>query len=121
MSNILNVLPELQGAEMLFVQSLIKDVTDEQALQFAAAYRSRRKDPQTILLLTLLGFLGFAGIQRFILGHIGMGILYLLTAGICLVGTIVDLVNYKNLAFEHNQKHALDISRIIRGEVPIYQ
>jgi TM2 domain-containing membrane protein YozV len=117
MPNILSVLPELEGAEMVYAQSLIKDMTDDEALQFAAAYRSRRQDPQTILLLALLGFLGFAGIHRFILGHIGLGLLYLLTAGICLIGTIVDLVDYKSLAFEYNQKRAMEISRIIRGDV----
>jgi len=120
MSNILNILPELQGPEMVYVESLIKDLSDEQARQFAAAYRTRRKDPQTILLLTLLGFLGFAGIQRFLLGHIGMGVLYLFTGGICLIGTIVDLVNHKNLAFEHNQRHALELTRVVRGEAPSY-
>ena len=121
MPNILNVLPELEGAEMVYAQSLIKDMTDEQVQQFAAAYRSRRQDPQTILLLALLGFLGFAGIHRFIIGHIGMGLLYLLTGGICLIGTIVDLVNYKSLAFEHNQRRALEISKIVRDDFPSVQ
>ena len=118
MPNILNVLPELEGVEMVHAQSLIKDMTDDEALQFAAAYRSRRQDPQTILLLALLGFLGFAGIHRLIFGHIGLGLLYLLTGGICLIGTIVDLVNYKSLAYEYNQKRAVEISKIIRVDFP---
>ena len=32
-----------------------------------------------------------------------MGILYFLTGGLCLIGTIVDLVNHRSLAFEYNQ------------------
>ncbi len=117
MLNILEILPELEGSEMVYVQSLIKDLTEEQQHQFASAYRSRRTDPQTILLLGLLGFVGVAGIQRFVIGHVGMGILYLLTGGICLIGTIVDMVNHKNLAFEHNQQHALELSRIVRTDL----
>jgi len=45
----------------------------------------------------------------------GLGILYLLTAGICMVGTIIDLVNYKKIAFEYNQKQALEIVSMIRA------
>jgi hypothetical protein len=43
-----------------------------------------------------------------------MGILYLLTGGLCLIGTIVDLINYKNLAFEYNQKVAQEILMFTR-------
>ena len=115
MANILQLLPELIGEEQAFVSSLIKNMTDHEASQFANVYRVRRKDPQTILLLTLVGFLGVAGVQRFIVDQIGMGILYLLTGGICMIGTIVDLVNYKSIAFEYNQKQAQQIAAIIRN------
>ncbi|NCQ43310.1 MAG: hypothetical protein CO129_04615 [Ignavibacteriales bacterium CG_4_9_14_3_um_filter_34_10] len=115
MANVLQLLPELIGEEQAFVSSLIKNMTDDEASQFANVYRVRRKDPQTILLLTLVGFLGVAGVQRFIVDQIGMGILYLLTGGICMIGTIVDLVNYKSIAFEYNQKQAQQIAAIIRN------
>ncbi|MFC2085180.1 TM2 domain-containing protein, partial [Bacteroidota bacterium] len=114
MANVLQLMPELIGEEQAFVSSLIKNMSEEEAQQFANVYRVRRKDPQTILLLALVGFLGIAGIQRFIVDQIGMGILYLLTGGICLIGTIVDLVNYKGIAFEYNQKQAQQIAAIVR-------
>jgi TM2 domain-containing membrane protein YozV len=117
MANVMQFLPELEGDEMLIVAGFLKEMTDEQAAQFAYAYRSRRKDPQTILLLTLLGLIGIAGVQRFILDQIGMGILYLFTAGLCWIGTIVDLVNYKKLAVEYNHKHALQLAAMIRGTI----
>lgn len=115
MANVLQFLPEIMGDEQVFINNILKDMTDEKAQQFANIYRVRRKDPQTILLLTLVGFLGIAGIQRFFVDQIGMGILYLLTAGICFIGTIVDLINYKNIAFEYNQLQAQQIWSFIKN------
>jgi hypothetical protein len=37
-----------------------------------------------------------------------MGILYLITGGLCLIGTIVDTINYKNIANEYNHQMALE-------------
>lgn len=46
------------------------------------------KDPTTILLVPI--FLGTLGIDRFMLGDTGMGILKLLTGGCCGILTIID-------------------------------
>ena len=46
------------------------------------------KDPTTILLVSI--FLGSLGIDRFMLGDIGIGILKLLTCGVCGILTIID-------------------------------
>jgi TM2 domain-containing membrane protein YozV len=114
MAKVLDVLPELTGEEMLFVQNLINDWPDEKAKSFATVYRARRKEPQLILFTTLLGFIIIAGVQRFVIGQIGMGILYLFTGGLCLIGTIVDLVNYQRLAFESNEKTAREVAALVR-------
>jgi TM2 domain-containing membrane protein YozV len=114
MMKVFELMPELIGEEQIFITNLIKDMDDNTAHQFANIYRVRRRDPQTILLLTLVGFLGVAGIQRFMVDQIGMGILYLLTCGICLIGTIVDLVNYKRLAFEYNQVQAQQVASMLK-------
>ncbi len=109
MAQIFQILPELSGNEQAAIQNLIKDMGDDQAQQFAAAYRARRKDPTLILLTTLLVFVGFAGINRFLLGQIGMGILYLLTGGLCLIGSIIDLINYQNMTLTYNLQEAQQI------------
>jgi len=114
MARIIDHLPEVTGEEMLFIQSLLKEMTEDQARSFANVYRSRRRDPLLILVLTLIGFVGFAGLQRMLTDQIGMGILYLLTAGLCFIGTIVDLVNYQKLAFEYNQKVANEVAILVR-------
>lgn len=109
MANILTFMPELMGHELQYVQSLTKELPEDKLLNFANIYRARRKDPQLILLTTLLGFVVVAGIQRFLVGQIGMGILYFFTGGLCLIGTIVDLINYQDLAFEYNRKMAAEV------------
>lgn len=113
MINVLQLLPELEGDEQLFIQSLIKDLDEQKAVLFANAYRSRRKDPTLILILSCVGFLGIAGIQRFITDQIGMGILYLLTGGLCGIGTIVDIITHKSIAFSYNQRVAMEVIRIV--------
>ena len=98
---------------MIYVQRIINDYDDEKAKTFATVYRARRKDPQMILILCLLGFVGFAGIHRMVINQIGMGILYFFTLGICFIGTIVDLINYQKLAFEYNQVAANETASIM--------
>lgn len=46
------------------------------------------KDPTTMLLISL--FLGGLGVDRFMLGETGMGVLKLFTCGLCGILTIVD-------------------------------
>jgi TM2 domain-containing membrane protein YozV len=110
MANVMDILPELTGQEMQYVQDILKNYDNETAQRFAHSYRARRRDPMLILMTCLLGFVGFAGVHRFLINHIGMGILYFFTAGLCFIGTILDLVNYQNLAFEYNRQMAHEVS-----------
>ncbi len=98
--------------EAQFLSVLLKDKSPSEVTNFINIYRSRRRDPQVILLTALVGFLGVAGIHRFLINHIGMGVLYFFTAGLCFIGTIVDLINHKNLALEYNQKVALQVKSL---------
>ncbi len=95
-----NTTPE----ELITINSRTKGFSVDELEQFCIIYRSKRKDPQLILILCLLGLVGVAGVQRFIVGNIGMGILYFFTAGLCFVGTIIDSINHKELAMEYNAK-----------------
>ena len=115
MATIYQYLPEIQGRELLLIQGLTKDYNEAQMMNFANVYRARRRDPLMILLTTLLGFVAVAGVQRFLIGQIGMGLLYLFTGGLCVIGTIIDLINYQDLAFEYNQKMANEAALLIRG------
>ena len=113
MANVLQLMPGLEGEEMAFVQEVIKEMDDNRAQQFAIAYMARRKDPSNILIFAVIGLLGIAGIQRFVLGQIGMGLLYFFTGGLCLIGTIIDIVNHKKLSFEYNSKQAQQVAAML--------
>jgi TM2 domain-containing membrane protein YozV len=116
MANILNFMPEVDSREMAFLQGIVNHMSDPQAQQFASIYRARRREPQLVLITAAVGFFGVAGVHRFLLGHIGMGILYFFTGGLCLVGTILDLVNYRRLAFEYNVKEAQQVQAMMSAQ-----
>jgi TM2 domain-containing membrane protein YozV len=113
MNNYLMGLPDLQPEEMAGLRDLTEKMSDSQQQQFFLLYSGKRKKPQEILLLTCLGFVVVAGIQRFVVGQIGMGILYLFTGGLCLIGTIVDVVNYKRLATDYNLTQMYESARMV--------
>lgn len=114
MANVIDYLPEIEGDEAAYISKVMESMGEKDADRFSRIYRARRKDPQTILLTALVGFLGAAGIHRFIVGQLGMGLLFFFTAGLCFIGTIVDVINYKNLAFEYNREVAREAVSLIQ-------
>ncbi len=113
MANVIDYLPELEGDEAAYISKVMESMDEKSADRFSKVYRARRQDPQTVLLTALVGFFGVAGIHRFLVGQLGMGLLYLFTAGLCFIGTIVDIINYKNLAFEYNREVAREAVSLI--------
>ncbi len=118
MSTFLHMIPGLDSEELLFLQHLTKDLNEDQLRTFVTVYIGRRKSADTILICCILGFVGVAGVQRFITGQIGMGLLYLFTAGLCFIGTIIDTINYKKVAYEYNQSAAMETLAML-GSSPI--
>lgn len=103
-------LPELDEPERSFIERLTDGMSHESIQQFAAAYRQVRKDPQTLRLMAIIGIVAIPGLHRFWVGQVGIGFLYLLTWGLLLFGTIIDIVKYKELAFTYNRQAAKSIA-----------
>lgn len=111
---LLQMLAGLQPDELVMIQQLTRDMSEDQQRQFVILYGGKRKNSQTLLVLAAIGFLGIAGLQRFVLGQAGMGILYLLTLGFCGIGTIIDMVNAERMTSDYNQQQAIDTANMVR-------
>ena len=107
-------LPGISPEEMAILQQGTAELNELQKKQFFILYSGKRKSPQDMLIFCIVGLCLVPGLQRFVTGQIGMGILYLFTVGLCFIGSIVDLVNYKNLALEYNKKMAFESFHLAR-------
>ncbi|MBZ4190069.1 TM2 domain-containing protein [Niabella beijingensis] len=110
---VLRVIPDIEYDELVTVLNITRDMNTSQQEQFLMLYQRRRKSRQELLLLCLLGFVGVAGIHRLIIGDIALGIVYLLTGGLCLIGTIVDIININSLTTGYNAKQAYETAALI--------
>lgn len=97
------MLPGITPQEFSHLQASTIGFSEQQLNSFLMVYYSKRRNPDDMILYCVLGFF-VPGLPRFLTNQIGMGILYLFTYGLCMIGTIIDLVNYKQLAFEYNQR-----------------
>ena len=95
--------PGITAEELHLLNQATADLSENQLRNFQMIYSTKRKNASDVLLFCILGFFGLAGIQRFVLGQVGMGILYFFTGGLCVIGTIVDLINHKQLTNEYNR------------------
>ena len=83
--------------KIVFLKEKIKNIDEE---KFALISAMDFKEPTTLLLVSL--FLGSLGIDRFMLGDTGLGILKLLTFGCCGIMTVVDWFGISKKAKEVN-------------------
>lgn len=74
-----------EASQIPIIVETLQNMDDE---TFMLISSSNYKDPTTMLLLSL--FLGGLGVDRFVLGDTGMGVLKLLTGGCLGILTIID-------------------------------
>jgi TM2 domain-containing membrane protein YozV len=115
--NAIHSLKDITPEELNFLQHIMSGMNEEQSRQFVTFYTAKRKAPADTLIFALLGFVGVAGVHRFVLGQIGMGILYIITAGLCFIGTIVDLINYRSLTLGYNERVAIESAKLVQMTV----
>ncbi|MEO6522637.1 MAG: TM2 domain-containing protein [Mucilaginibacter sp.] len=106
--------PDITVDEMYFLKETVTGLSESQTRNFNMIYSGKRKKEQDMLLFSILGLLVVPGLQRFITGQIGMGILYFFTIGFCFIGSIVDLINYKKAALKYNKKVAFESYQIAK-------
>ncbi len=83
--------------KIMYLKERLRDIDDE---KFSLISTIELKDPTTILLVSI--FLGTLGIDRFMIGDTGMGVLKLLTGGLCGILTIIDWFTISNTTKELN-------------------
>ncbi len=106
---ILRFLPEADLEELMYIETLTAEMDDEELENFLIRYRSRRRKQEMVVILCALGFVGFSGLHRIFLNQIFMGVIYFFTAGFCFIGTIVDLINHRQLIREYNRRVAIEL------------
>ena len=74
-----------EASAIPMIKSRLENLSDD---NFLLLQTIELKDPTVSLIVSIL--LGTLGIDRFLIGDIGMGVLKLLTAGLCGILTIID-------------------------------
>lgn len=87
------------------IRQKMENASDDMLVSLQA---TELKDPTTVLLISI--FLGSLGIDRFMIGDIGIGVLKLLTLGLCGILTIID---WFTIGKKTKQKNLSTISMIM--------
>jgi TM2 domain-containing membrane protein YozV len=106
-------LPGITPQEFSYLQTVTTGLDQNQLRGFLMIYGGKRRNPDDMLLYCFLGFF-VPGLSRFLINQIGMGVLYFLTFGLCFIGTTIDAINYKSLAFEYNQRMVFESLQMVR-------
>ena len=93
-----------------------KELSEQQKMLFASQYGAAKKDPGTLVVLSVL--FGFSGIDRFMLGDTGMGLLKLFTLGGCGLLAIYDWFAIQSLTHDYNRTKANEILSAIKLTSP---
>lgn len=96
---------ELGAAEIAL---LTKDLDDSKKMIFQSQYAGEKKDRGTATILALFMY------DRIWLGDIGLGIVKLLTLGLCGLWTLIDLFTAGSRCDEYNRRKAEEIVAALR-------
>lgn len=85
-----NIGAEAQATPQIVINNSNQNQNQNQNVNAPAAPTGRQKNKWTAVLLCF--FLGVVGAHKFYENKVGMGILYILTGGLCGIGVIVDFI-----------------------------
>lgn len=95
---------KLPAEKAVLIREKMAQIDDS---RYATISSVELKDPTTMLLVSI--FLGEFGVDRFMLGETGMGILKLLTAGLCGILWLIDLIGITKKVKEYNYNELMKI------------
>lgn len=95
------------GAEVLSTGEMTRILPQKVEIQRTKQYYVSSKNRNVALLLTFLGFFGFAGLQRLYVGRMVSGAIYLFTFGLGGLGTIYDFYTIANETFKDGDGYPL--------------
>lgn len=100
--------------EMMLLQQATAGFNENQLRAFQDIYATKRKNPQDILILSLLALLGVAGIHRMVMGQVVLGLLYFFTWGFFGVMVVMDLIKNKTITTDYNQKMMTETYHMVK-------
>ncbi|MDO5564411.1 MAG: TM2 domain-containing protein [Eubacteriales bacterium] len=83
--------------QTLYLQKQLESLSEDKFLSFTTL---DYKDPTTMTIISI--FVGGLGVDRFMLGETGMGVLKLLTGGVCGILWLIDLFSIGKKTKEFN-------------------
>jgi hypothetical protein len=89
-----------EGHQLIAIRERLLQLDDSKLIQLQAA---NFRDPTTILIVSIVG--GHFGIDRFMLGEVGLGVAKLLTCGGLGIWTLVDWFIIMGRTREVNMQH----------------
>ena len=91
---------ELGAAE---IAQMTQGLDDAKKMIFQSQFASERKDRGTATILALFNY------DRIWMGDIGIGIIKLITVGLCGIWRLIDIFTAGSRCDEHNRRKATDI------------
>lgn len=95
---------KLPAEKSMIIREKMASIDDS---RYATISSIEFKDPTTMLLVSL--FLGGYGVDRFMMHETGMGILKLLTGGLCGILWLIDVIGISKKVKEYNYNELMKI------------
>jgi len=100
---------EMTAAELAALQ---QGVNDRQKMLFMTQFAGVKKDRNLALVLSIIG--GMLGVDRFYVNDIAIGVLKLLTGGVCGILYVVDWFLIMGTADAYNRQKAFETAAAVK-------
>ena len=98
-------------AYTLELSSIYRSVQEDKRNEFMMRFNTQAKSPTA--LFGYANYLGYLGVDRFVMGEIGLGVLKLLTSGGLGIWALIDVINVAGRVRQQNIGIARDIANTL--------